>query len=276
MSIEFGFVKRYVLEKGFGFVGRRLSETENNDIFFHISSIKRSSPELSNLLISDQWNSNDHFWYEIEVTNKGQQLRSILDYERLKSLPSEATSPYMKILEGLWLDIKKSLPSWLEKATSDLAGEVGLERFKTKRNMLFHEIEVKKEAARIKAMEELKKANEEKEEKLRKLREKEEHENMIKENEFRLLVEEMRPLGFTRSKDVSWYIVNNQLGYKYKHISGVVKMEMDGNTWDFNGGFPQKIYAQLCEELGLHSQHTRAHVVGFDSYKNIYEKSNRT
>lgn len=207
------------------------------------------------------------------MTNKGQQLRSILDCERLKSLPSEVTSPYMKILEELWLDIKKSLPSWLEKVTSELAGEVGLESFKNKRNMLLHEVEVKKEA---KAMEKLKKANEEKEEKLRKLREKEEHENMITENEFRLLVEEMRPLDLIRSKDLSRYIVNNRLGYKYKHISGVVKMERDGNTWDFDGGFPPKIYAQLCEELGLHSQNTRAHVVGFDSYKNIHEKSNRT
>lgn len=44
MSIEFGFVKRYVLEKGFGFLGRRFSETENNDIFFHISNIKKNIP----------------------------------------------------------------------------------------------------------------------------------------------------------------------------------------------------------------------------------------
>lgn len=91
----------------------------------------------------------------------------------------------------------------------------------------------------------------------------------IEEEEFAALVEEIRPFGFTHSSQVSNYIRDNQLGRKYRHISGVVRIEQDGSSWDFNGGFPKKIYAQLCSELGLSSKRTNARVVGFKSYSEI-------
>lgn len=85
----------------------------------------------------------------------------------------------------------------------------------------------------------------------------------VKEREFQALVAEMRPLGFTRSADVSNYIVKNRLGNKYGHISGILTMEGSGNQWEFVGGFPPKIYARLCDELGLGNQGTDAKPVHF-------------
>ncbi len=89
------------------------------------------------------------------------------------------------------------------------------------------------------------------------------------EEEFRQLTEEIRAHGFTHSSQVSKYIVDHQLGGKYKHISGVLEIEMDGNVFDFRGGFPPNIYARLCEELKLHNQGSRATPGRFTPYKDI-------
>lgn len=91
------------------------------------------------------------------------------------------------------------------------------------------------------------------------------------EEEFRQLVVEMPAHKFNRSSQVSAYIVSNRLGNKYKHISGILKMEMDGNFWDFKGGFPPKIYARLCKELGLGNQGSHAVPQEFTPYKDIIE-----
>lgn len=89
------------------------------------------------------------------------------------------------------------------------------------------------------------------------------------EDEFRQLVAEMSAHGFTHSRQVSAYIVRNRLGYKYRHISGILKMEMDGNVWSFKGGFPPKIYARLCEELQLGNNGSRAIAREFTPYNDI-------
>ena len=88
------------------------------------------------------------------------------------------------------------------------------------------------------------------------------------------LLEKVRPLKFARSKQLSDYIVRNSLGYKYPNIAGIVRMEDGGTEWNFNGGFPPKIYAIICDELALGNQGTRARVVGFESYKQM--QSSRT
>lgn len=62
--------------------------------------------------------------------------------------------------------------------------------------------------------------------------------------EFKELVAEIKPFGFQESKDVSSYIRNNNLGFKYKNISGTVVMSQDGYRWNFEGGF---FYKNLCK-----------------------------
>lgn len=93
--------------------------------------------------------------------------------------------------------------------------------------------------------------------------------NRIEHEEFELLVDEMESQDFTMSGQVSNYIISNRLGDKYKHISGILEMENNGSSWKFNGGFPPKIYAMLCERLNLGNKGTEARVVGFTPFKDL-------
>jgi hypothetical protein len=95
--------------------------------------------------------------------------------------------------------------------------------------------------------------------------------NEHEEREFFQLVAEISPLGFTTTKEVSAYIVNNNLGLKYKHISGVVTMEGEGREWDYRGGFPARIYARLCDKLGLSNQRSQAKLKNFIPFKDIID-----
>jgi len=89
------------------------------------------------------------------------------------------------------------------------------------------------------------------------------------------LLATMTPLGFTSSKQLSKYIVTQHLARQYPNISGIVRMEQGEREWDFKGGFPPKIYAIVCEELGLRNQGTRARPVGFTSFKDLYSSGGR-
>ena len=91
----------------------------------------------------------------------------------------------------------------------------------------------------------------------------------VEEEEFCQLVAEISALRYTRSSQVSEYIVSHGLGYKYKNISGILQMESNGSVWNFNGGFPPNIYARLCSELGLRNRGSAAVPVAFTPYKNI-------
>lgn len=91
----------------------------------------------------------------------------------------------------------------------------------------------------------------------------------VRFREFQALVEEMRPLGFTKSAQVSKYIIERQLWNKYSNISGILIMERDGDQWPFVGGFPPEIYARLCEALGLGNEGTSAKPVNFVSFSDL-------
>lgn len=94
----------------------------------------------------------------------------------------------------------------------------------------------------------------------------------IEEKEFKQLVSEMIPYGFNSSAQLSAYIIKNRLGYKYKNISGILEMKLDGDTWNFEGGFPKSVYSKLCKELGLNNQKTRATAGRFQSFQDLESK----
>ncbi|MFM4862285.1 endonuclease domain-containing protein [Aeromonas media] len=98
------------------------------------------------------------------------------------------------------------------------------------------------------------------------------HEN--EEKEFKRLIREIAPLGFTTSAQVSAYIMKNKLGYKYKSISGIIEMELNGRTWSFDGAFPPKIYSRLCSELGLDNQNSLAKPKKFTSFNDMEDSGN--
>lgn len=84
--------------------------------------------------------------------------------------------------------------------------------------------------------------------------------------ELRLLVADCRNRGFKTSYQVSRYIVNNRLGYKYRHIAGDLHLRNSYNQWIYKGGIAPKYYRMLCIELGLGNKHSDAEVEKFRSY----------
>lgn len=265
MEIEFGNFEKYIAERGFGFINRLLAEPQKKEVFVHIRTIKNSNQELAYKLNNDLDFCSEYFWYEIERTEKGDQVFSIVSQDNIKDKLSRNLPDFINRIESVFTNIDVALPGWVEIVAKDIADEDFVEKLKTKRGSLLAELKIQRE---IKRKEEEKKKKDAEDARNRLMAELA-RERKIEEEEFKLLVEEIKPLRFTHSKQVSSYIMRHRLGDKYKNISGVVKMEMEGNTWDFNGGFPPKIYAKLCEELDLSNQGTRARVVSFDSFKNL-------
>lgn len=95
----------------------------------------------------------------------------------------------------------------------------------------------------------------------------------LEDEEFKALVEEVAAKGFTESRQVSNYIMVNELGRKYRHISGILELERDGEAWRYHGGFPPHIYARLCEALGLDQKQSDARVAGFKSFNDLSRES---
>jgi hypothetical protein len=176
----------------------------------------------------------------------------------------------------LWKNVESNLPEWLVQITSDLMGVDRVKELRDERDEL--ELQLKKEnEIKLKQEKERREIADAKLEVLKKerlaqqelLRETKRQQDEIESNEFQQLIAEMTQLGFTHSSQVSSYIMRNKLGLKYKHISGVVTMEKDGNTWDFKGGFPPKIYAQICSVLDLDNNGSYAKVVSFNSFDEL-------
>ena len=96
--------------------------------------------------------------------------------------------------------------------------------------------------------------------------------NEKEEAEFISLVAEFEGKGYTKSAQVSKYIVENRLGNKYQNISGVLEMTKNGETWDFHGGFPPNVYAALCRCLNLGNNESGAKPGKFVPFKDLNNK----
>jgi cold shock CspA family protein len=290
MNIDFGIVKKYFSNRGFGFVTHTFLAGHQSEVFFHIKKIKSSRPDLAEKLDNDEPKDTIYFWYETENTSKGEQIRNVLQSDVIHNMATDNLSSVIGKIESIWSNIDSTIPVWLRDVTVDLVGsdqarELNLERkeLEEKRQKEREALQKIEEAKRQKLIEKekIQKEIEEKRQKERealqkieevkrqKLIEKEKIQKEIEEKEFEQLVAEMKFLGMTQSNQVSSYIMKNKLGYKYKNISGIVTMEKDGTSWNFNGGFPSRIYAMLCKELGLKSKGTQSRVVGFKSFKDL-------
>lgn len=267
MSTDFGVVSNYISEQGFGFV-RGLLLGNSSEIFFHIKTIKRTAPQLAARLASDPFGEEFHFWFETEVTPKGAQIRIVFSPEQVRRGTITNPDRLIEGVESYWRNLGYQKPSWLDDVTSDLVGQDRSDELNLERRRLEAEKQKKRELVRKEF--EAKAAIER--EKRQRQRDTEREQEQLKEEEFQNLIAEMMKFGFTHSSQVSNYIVANHLGYKYKNISGILQMELDGTTWNFKGGFPPKIYARLCDELGLSNNGTRARAVAFESFGNIEER----
>lgn len=251
MSIDFGTVSKYFADKGFGFVRHTFGGCGEADVFFHIKSIKKTNPDLAAKLDQDEAIDGLYFWYETEVTNKGEQVRRVVHANEVQSCAAGSLTLLTSKVETLWKDIASTQPKWLEEVTLALVGEKRAGELWVEREILQDARRLAAESGRQKAAEERKAQQD------------------LEEREFAQLVAEMKPLGFSESRDVSRYIVRNRLGLKYQNISGIVRMMQSDDMWDFKGGFPPKIYARLCEALDIGNQGTRAQAVGFTPFKDL-------
>ena len=252
MNIDFGVVSKYISERGFGFV-RGLLLGNSTEIFFHIKTIKKADPKLATILASDSSGDDLHFWFETEITQKGAQVHTVLSREQISRGAISESTRIIERVESYWRNIASQEPSWLEDVTLDLLGSNRTDELRLERRHLETEQKTKREVERKNYEAKVAQAN-------------------LEEDEFQSLLAEMTKFGFTHSSQVSNYIVSNRLGYKYKNISGVVQMELNGTTWNFKGGFPPEIYARLCYELGLSNKGTRARAVAFESFGDIEER----
>lgn len=285
MTIDFGGIKRYNPDRGFGFVGRTFF-APNREVFFHIKKIKKKDPELArNLDNSDFLAVN--FWYKIERTEKGEQVSKLwLRADNIPQSHQNEISGLIQKVENIWQNIDSPKPSWLDLVTIELLGvdrkfELSIER----NNLESQRKEAEDEQRRAAEVLRLKQI-EAKRERERQEAERQEQMRIAKENEIKRLgkqhsleereaeelyqlLTEMRPLKFTRSKQLSNHIVKYRLGYKYPHISGIVRMQEAGQKWDFHGGFDTWMYKIICKELNLDNEGTPARPIGFTPFKDI-------
>ena len=262
MTIDFGSIKNYNSDRGFGFIGRTFLNP-NEKVFFHIKKIKKKHPELAKKLDSSENFETISFWYEIKITAKGKQVNKLwLSTENISSSYTQELCGLKQEVESIWKNLDSPKPSWLDLVTIDL---VGVDRK--------HELSIERDNLES----QLKKAEEEQQKKAETLRQdeigriaKEHRKTLLEADELQQLLTEMRPKKFKRSKELSEYIVKYQLGYKYPNISGIVRMREAGREWNFHGGFPPDIYKIICGELGLGNQGTDARAVNFTPFKSIY------
>ena len=92
------------------------------------------------------------------------------------------------------------------------------------------------------------------------------------EEEFESLVRVLEPKGFTRSNQVSEYITKNNLSRIYRRLSGILKMEKNGNRYHYINGISPKYYRLLCQRLSLSDQQSGATVIDFISHEDLEKK----
>lgn len=277
MTVDFGKVEKYIEGRGFGFVSHTFAKVPPKEVFLHIKIVKRTHPELAQALDSTTA-KQIYFWYEYRTSSKGQEVVAILNAQQVHNEYTDEVAAFIATIKTNWINIEEHLSEAFRKATLDLltsdeANQLAERRETLKAEKRRCQEELRKaEAARFKEIAVQRAAQQEVESaKHKAIVDQIAAQKRTEEEEFRQLVIEMSAMKFKCSSKVSEYIVRNRLGYKYKHISGILQMELNGNVWDFDGGFPPNIYARLCRALGLRNKGSRAVPGKFTPYKNIFE-----
>ena len=88
------------------------------------------------------------------------------------------------------------------------------------------------------------------------------------EKQIEELVAFFEPMRFTKSSQLSNYIAENQLGYKYPDLSGYLELTNGDDTWEFEGAIHPKYYAEVCYRLGLDNENSDSIPQSFESFRN--------
>lgn len=136
-------------KKGFGFVTRKIGALQGQDenIFFHISIIKRKYPHLVQQLDEGRY-EKQRFWYITETSEKGEQVSDL--WLESKEIPEQLRRELLEYIETVWLDTRTALPKWLDDLTCDLGGQNRRDQYASTRNQIIQErkaaVEEKKQA----------------------------------------------------------------------------------------------------------------------------------
>ncbi len=275
MDFDFGKVIRYNQKRGLGFASHEF-RSSSEEVFFHIKILRQSYPALAESLEGASKLPDAFAWYEYRICPRGHEVTSFLTPKKVLLMYPDKVERVIDLARREWLCITRPISKSILAAAEGLLSPEEIGRLseirrteKEKQRALDEKLkklnaEKAKEAAEKRAAQ--RKAELEKRQAICNQRLAEERE---KEDEFQRLVAEMKPHGFSRSSQVSAHIMRHRLGLKYQHISGVLEMELDGEKWNFNGGFPPDIYARLCDELGLSSKGSLAHPKNFTPFKDI-------
>jgi cold shock CspA family protein len=290
MTIDFGGIKNYNPDRGFGFVGRTFLNPDGK-VFFHIKKIRIKYPELAQKLDGREPFETVNLWYEIETTEKGDQVNKLwLNADNILQSYTHELPGLIEKVESIWKNVASPKPSWLDHVTTELVGVDGRHELSVERDNLESQLKAAEEErcreaealrenekrdkleSQLRAAEEKRRWDAEPENEIAKLAKKYGLE-IAEASQLYLLLREMRPLKFKNTKELSAYIVRHKLGYRYPSISGLVTMEDGGTTWPFAGGFPPEIYKIICQELGLANQGTSARAIKFISYQQLLNRS---
>lgn len=85
------------------------------------------------------------------------------------------------------------------------------------------------------------------------------------EKQLEELVTFFEPMEFRKSSDLSKYIVEHQLGYKFPDLSGYLELSDGFDTWEFEGAIHPEYYAEVCYRLRLDND-SNAIPGGFESF----------
>ncbi|MEG3976835.1 cold shock domain-containing protein, partial [Microcoleus sp. herbarium8] len=151
MTIDFGSIKGYNPDRGFGFVGHTFFNPDGK-VFFHIKKIKKKHPELAQKLDSDEAFETVNFWYEIETTEKGEQVSKLwLNANDIPQSYKNELCGLIQKVESIWKNIGSPKPSWLDLVTIELVGvdrrhELSVERDNLESQLRAAEEERRREA----------------------------------------------------------------------------------------------------------------------------------
>jgi len=110
VSIDFGIVRMFFPERGFGFVTHEFATGAATDVFFHVKNIQKDRPDLVEYLKGKGTMGSACFWYETENTPKGDQVYRVLEPSNIATVDREAFISLSRRVESILIDINASVP----------------------------------------------------------------------------------------------------------------------------------------------------------------------
>lgn len=172
-----------------------------------------------------------------------------------KFIETKLTDPRISQTGSFWVDCYNVLFTQIEKDALQMKKEQLLQEYLTEQE----KEELRKEQAKIAIIEQSRMDQEQR-------RKREIEIETQAEAEYQALLVKLRPLKFTKTSQVSQYIMNHNLKSEFGLISGIARMQNGDSNWNYPGAIHPKFFARLCNDLGLEDNNTESRVVGYSSF----------